>query len=280
MSEDNFEFGFSKNHMIFSACKTCRCFRPMCFDDKCGFSCALGDTENYFIPFDYPLMGNDMKRLVIRNYQKNSLPNGAEKKSEPCVYHTQCAMLCISGDDDSTEETLQNEYEAVVQDANGIDFNEPVFEHAKKKDPDFESWCRDTPNAKVAMLKKEGAVCAFATMVVETDADYSWIQPAPPEKHYFQEGDTRLGIMKIFSDEKKIPNATRLLISLVYDQALKAEEEIEEIYAVIGSSLAETFMYGGFKGAGYKYGGKGESDDDAEGSFVLVKKLRDLLDGE
>lgn len=274
---NDFEFGFSKNHMIFSACKDCQCFRAFCFDSNNGYACSRGSVGDYFIPFDYPLADKEQKKNMILKYQKNDLPNGSEKDSDPCVFHTQCAMLNVMEDEDAIDEILANEYEAIEQKASKIDFSDPMFEHIAKLDPNFKEWCKKTKNATVAMLKKDGKTCGCVCLDVEKNEDYSWILPAPPTKHYFQKDETRLGITKFVVDDT-IPNAMRLLIALAYKRAVV--ENVDEIYAVVGSSAMEKFALNGFHGIGYKYGGSGADDDDAEGAYVVVKKLKDLLEGE
>ena len=95
---ENVQLGFGeKNHMVFSACRNCSCFRGIVVNGKSGFCCAEGDVDGNFISFDYPCMDGEGRLEQLLGYQENELPDG-------CNFHTQCSMLNWMEDDEWEED--------------------------------------------------------------------------------------------------------------------------------------------------------------------------------
>ena len=252
-----------KEHMVFSACRDCACYRAICIDGNHGFCCSEGKAENRFLPFEYPTFDKDGRLEAIRLYQRNELP-------EDCKFHTQCSMLNFM-EDESVAEGIASEDISVVETTVGeLDLTEKAFKTVVERDSGLSDWCRSHSDAKALLMKKNGETKGFVFLTSEQDADYSWIQPAPPEKHYLQKGSKVTGVRLLWTDGDSFD--AKLLLGLAYRNAI--ENGSDDFYAVAYSDIYEMLANGGFKSAGYMIGGNGNDDDT--GAYVLVKKVHDL----
>ena len=262
------DLGFDQNKMVFSACRDCACFRAFKFDGNAGFCCSEGKVENCFIPFDYPLLDKDARKRAILKYNENPLP-------DDCVFHTQCSMLCFMDDESAIDEIASDEYEIEEKTVGELDLSGKIFNDVLERDASLRKWCCNVKDAIAILLKKDGEIHGFAFLTIEKDYDYTWIQPHPPAKHYFQKGESRLGIRQLYADDA-IHNAYRILLSLAFMKAI--EKNADEIYAISYSDTLRFIAMNGFKHVGYMFGGDG-GDDDASAN-VLVRKLNDLEAGQ
>ena len=262
------KLGFDeKSHMVFSACRDCAYFRAICLDGNHGFCCSEGKAEDNFLPFEYPMLGKEGRQEAIGLYQGNELP-------EECRFHTQCAMLNFM-EDESVADGIASENVSVVGiGMEDVNLDEPVFKDAVDRDPGLADWCKSHPDADAFLLKKDDAAVGFVFLASEQDADYSWIQPAPPDRHYLQKGSKVVGIRLLHVKDGDAFGA-KLLLGMAYAKALG--EDASDFYAIAYNDVHGILSNGGFRGVGYFLGGNG-SDGDA-GAVVMVKKVRDLEDG-
>lgn len=266
---------FDKIRMRFSLCKKCDNFRAYCFDQNQGFYCSGGNLSDYYIPFEYPLMDKEMKIQSIMEYQKNELPNG-ENGEHACKWHTMCSMANFMQTASNVEKLVYSDYNVVRTPFDELDLSDEVIKHAFDKDKDLEEWGKKNPKAFAYLFMHEETIQAFVMLNVEKDVDYSWILPAPPTQYYFQPGEKRVCMRKMYSNGV-IPNAQKLIIALAYKTAV--DEEADEIYALSTAHTSEGFQSNGFHSVGTKLNGDG-SDPNAQAYFVTVKRLKDLIDGE
>ena len=260
------KLGFDdRQRRVFSACRGCEAFRAICLEGNCGYGCICGKGTDNFISFDYPFMDADGRMEQLRSYQEDELP-------EDCLFHTQCSMLSFMDDGSALEEIAGAGFTVEEVCARSLDFSKGVLATIARRDSSLSEWCA-THDATAFLLKQDGEVHAVAIMDVERDADYSWIQPEPPHRHYLQKGTAVLGIRALHSDGAVV-NGDRLLLSCAYRMALR--ENATEFYAVSYSDTVRMLQRNGFIRAGWMYGG--DSSDDELGAEVLVKKVNELED--
>ena len=265
---EDVQFGFEQNHMVYSACRDCAYFRAICLDGNRGFCCSNGKSDDYFVPFSYPRMDKGGRLDAIGKYQSNPLP-------EDCVFHTQCSMLNFMEDDSVADEIASEEFEIADTTVGELDRSDPVFREALERDTSLGKWMDGVKDATAIVLKKDGVAHAFAFMTVEKGYDYSWIQPSPPSRFYLHEG-RREARHQATVVGRRNPNGLAVLLSLAYSKAI--DSNVDELYAISYSDTGRMLRLGGFKSAGYMFGGEGKDDDAC--AEVLVKKLRDLEEGE
>lgn len=259
---EDVQLGFDeKNHMVFSACRECACFRAFSLDGNKGFCCSEGKDEEHFIPFEYPMLGKEDRLKSINLYQQNDLP-------EECRFHTQCSMLNFM-EDESVAENFASENSTVVETTAGeVDWGEPVFGEVRER---LGNWCENHPKAPVFLLRKSGELSGCVVVSVEQNEDYSWILPPPTDRHYLQKGSKVIGIRLLWAKENDV-NDLRSLLGMAY---LVAEREQGEDFYVISYENARGLLMGnGFRTVGYMLGGDGS--DEERGACVMVKKVHDL----
>lgn len=262
---EDVQLGFDDRQcMRFSACRDCSYFRAFSFDGKAGFCCVAGKKENFLVPFDYPSMDRDGREECIRLYQENGLP-------DDCKFHTQCSMLNFMEDDSVAGEIASENYVVERTSVKNLDTDCDAFGTVSKRDSSFPKWCESNPDATAYVLKKDGECHGFAVMTVEKDADYSWIQPGPPSKHYLQSGTTVERIVMMFSDGE-VRNGEKIMLACAYSHAI--ESNAEEFCAIAHEDMHPVLSDGGFQTAGWVYGGDGS--DDGIAARVMVKKVNDL----
>lgn len=262
---ENVQLGFGgKNHMVFSACRNCSCFRGIVVNGKSGFCCAEGDVDGNFISFDYPCMDGEGRLEQILGYQENDLPDN-------CPFHTQCSMLNWMEDESVVNGIALEGLSIVEAKAGDVDFREPVLSKAIERDSGLVGWCSDHPDATVVFLERDGKGIGFAILTSERDGDYSWIHPSPPDRHYLQKGSDVVGIRVIWADGNDSFNV-KLLVGMAYRKAI--EEGATDFYAIAYEDACGILMNCGFRSAGYFLGGDGS--DEEKGAFVMVKKVNDL----
>lgn len=264
------ELGFDRNHMVYSVCRDCACFRAFCFsgkeghDAKAGFCCCEGKRDDFFLPYEFPVADDETRASWIRKYNENDLP-------EECRFHTQCSMLNFMEDEDETSRLAEKGYEVATVKVKELDFSDAIVANALRHDSSLKAWCDSHGDGIAVLFRKDDGIHAFALMCVERrNCDYSWILPTPP-KFYFQKGDSRLAV-RVMCHDGEIHNAHRMLLSQAYMHAL--EKKVDELYVVSYGESHAMLQNSGFRFAGYMLGGDG-SDDDT-GAKVMVKKLDDL----
>lgn len=262
---ENVQLGFDeKNHMVFSACRNCSCFRGIVTNGKNGFCCIDGDVDGNFMSFDYPCMNSEERLEQILKYQENDLP-------DDCKFHTQCSMLNWMEDESVVNGIAFEGLSIVETKAGDVDFREPVLSKAIERDSGLANWCSSHPDATVVFLERDGKSIGFVVLTSERDCDYSWIQPSPPNKYYLQKGSNVVGIRVIWADGNDSFNA-KLLIGMVYRKAV--EEGATDFYAIAYEDVRGILLNCGFRSVGYFFGGDGS--DEEMGAVVMVKKVNDF----
>ena len=262
---EDVQLGFGeKNHMVFSACRNCSCFRGIVTNGKSGFCCAEGNADGNFISFDYPCMDGEERLEQLLKYQENILP-------DDCKFHTQCSMLNWMEDESVVNGIALEGLSIVETKAGDVDFREPVLSKAIERDSGLVGWCSDHPDATVVFLEKDGKGIGFAVLTSERDCDYSWIQPSPPDRHYLQKGSKVVGIRVITVDGND-SFSVKMLIGMAYRKAVA--EGATDLYAIAYEDVCGILLNCGFRSAGYFLGGDGSDED--KGAFVMVKKVNDL----